>query len=269
MPIRGVLFDWRGTLVRDPDDAWWVRSALARLERSTSDAEVAEVVDRLQVARELPTVVGAQTTADCSAGQHRTMTMLWFAEAGLDTALAETLYGLDLEPVAHPLYTDVPETLRHLKALGVGVAIVSDIHFDLRPEFALQGMEGLVDDFILSFEHGIQKPDPRIFMLALASLGIPASDALMVGDRPDRDGAAVLAGIPTLLLPAESGSRRGLGGVLAFVGTPSAPLGEHSTGTNVGAPQTFWDRRLGAVTPQHPTLIHERVELSSPGRIRP
>jgi HAD superfamily hydrolase (TIGR01509 family) len=151
--------------------------------------------------------------------------MLLFSEAGLDPALAETLYGLDLEPLAHPFYEDVPETLARLKSLGVWVAVVSDIHFDLRPEFALRGLDGLVDDFILSFEHGVQKPDPRIFMLALETLGVQASEALMVGDRPDRDGGAVLAGIPTLLLPAENGSRRGLISVLAFIGTPAASSG--------------------------------------------
>jgi HAD superfamily hydrolase (TIGR01509 family) len=217
------MLDWRGTLVRDPDDAWWVRTALARLERSAGNAEVAEVVDRLRTAGETPTVTDLRATADCSAEQHRTATMHLFSEAGLDTALAETLYRLDLEPVAHPLYEDVPETLRSLKSLGVSVAIVSDIHFDLRPEFALRGLDGLVDHFILSFEHGVQKPDPRIFMIALESLGLRASDALMVGDRPDRDGAAVLTGIRTLLLPAENGPRRGLSSVVAFIGTTTPP----------------------------------------------
>jgi HAD superfamily hydrolase (TIGR01509 family) len=225
VPIRGVLFDWRGTLVRDPEDGWWVRSALVRLERIASNAEVANFVDRLRVAGELPTVVSAQATADCSAEQHRKATMLWYSEAGLDAALAETLYSLDFEPVAHPLYEDVPDTLLRLKSIDVKVAIVSDIHFDLRPEFALRGLDGLVDRFILSFEHGVQKPHPRLFMLALETLGVRASDALMVGDRPDRDGGAVLAGIPTLLLPAENGSTRGLGTVLTFIKAPRSQRG--------------------------------------------
>ena len=96
--------------------------------------------------------------------------MLWFSEANLDTAFAEALYALDLEPIAHPLFEDVPETLQRLKTLGLKVAIVSDIHFDLRPEFALLGIDGLVDAYNLSFEHGVQKPDPHIFRLALEYL---------------------------------------------------------------------------------------------------
>jgi HAD superfamily hydrolase (TIGR01549 family) len=178
---------------------------------------VTEIVDRLREARELPSVVRAQATADCSAEEHRSATMLWFSEANLESALAEALYALDLEPVAHPFFEDVPETLQQLKTLGIKVAIVSDIHFDLRPEFELLGLDGLVNAYILSFEHGVQKPDPRIFMLALEHLGVSASDALMIGDRTERDGGAVQAGIRTLLLPPESGTRRGLDSVLALV----------------------------------------------------
>ena len=143
--------------------------------------------------------------------------MLWFSEADLDTALAEALYTLDFEPVAHPFYEDVPEALQRLKTLGIKLAIVSDIHFDVRPEFALFGIDGLLDVYILSFEHGVQKPDPRIFTLALEHLDVSASDALMVGDRAERDGGAVCAGICTILLPPESGPRRDLDSVLALV----------------------------------------------------
>jgi HAD superfamily hydrolase (TIGR01509 family) len=217
VPTKGVLFDWRGTLVNDPDDAWWVRTALGRIERGIDDAGVTEIVDRLREARELRSVVSAQATADCAAEQHRAATMLWFSKANLDSTLAEALYALDLEAVAHPFYEDVPETLQQLKTLGIKVAIVSDIHFDLRPEFEVLGLAGLVNAYILSFEHGVQKPDPRIFMLALEQLGLSASDALMVGDRPERDGGAVNAGIRTLLLPQESGPRRGLRSVVALV----------------------------------------------------
>ena len=71
--------------------------------------------------------------------------------------------------------------------------------------------------YILSFEHGVQKPDSRIFILAREHLGVSASETLMVGNRPERDGGAVHAGIRTLLLPLEGGLRRGLRSVLALL----------------------------------------------------
>jgi HAD superfamily hydrolase (TIGR01549 family) len=143
--------------------------------------------------------------------------MLWYGEADLEPELAEALYGLDREAIAHPVFEDVPETLGRIKALGVRIAIVSDIHFDLRPEFAQLGLDRFVDQFVLSIEHGVQKPDPRIFTLALDLLGVDASEALMVGDRPDRDGGAVGVGISTLLLPTVSGPLRGLDSVLSLI----------------------------------------------------
>jgi HAD superfamily hydrolase (TIGR01549 family) len=148
--------------------------------------------------------------------------MLWYGEADLEAEVAESLYGLDREAIAHPMFEDVPETLERIKALGVGIAIVSDIHFDLRPEFAQLRLDRFVDHFVLSFEHGVQKPDPRIFTLALNLLDVHPSEALMVGDRPDRDAGAVDVGISTLLLPRVSGPLRGLDSVLALVDSGSA-----------------------------------------------
>ena len=60
----------------------------------------------------------------------------------------------------------------------------------------------MIDLFVLSFEHGVQKPRPEMFQLALEGLNLPASQVLMVGDRAAYDGAAVGEGIATLLLPA-------------------------------------------------------------------
>jgi len=97
--------------------------------------------------------------------------------------------------------TDAACNLHELHEHGIRIAVLSDIHFDLRPAFADAGMAELVDVFTLSFEQGLQKPDPRMFARTLTALGISAEAALMVGDRSGPDGAAVEHGITTLLLP--------------------------------------------------------------------
>jgi FMN phosphatase YigB (HAD superfamily) len=104
----------------------------------------------------------------------------------------------------------VRHTLEALCARGVRVAVVSDIHFDLRPVFDAAGLGNLVDVFTLSCEQGVQKPNPLVFRRTLEALGARADDALMVGDRSRPDGAAVESGITTLLLPTlrEVGDRR-------------------------------------------------------------
>ena len=63
------------------------------------------------------------------------------------------------------------------------------------------GLGQFIDSYTLSFEHGIQKPNPRLFEFALEQLGVTAAESLMVGDRPNRDGGAVAVGITTLILP--------------------------------------------------------------------
>jgi FMN phosphatase YigB (HAD superfamily) len=46
----------------------------------------------------------------------------------------------------------------------------------------------VVDLFVLSFEHGVQKLRPEMFQIALEGLNLPASQVLMVGDRAAYDG---------------------------------------------------------------------------------
>jgi len=49
---------------------------------------------------------------------------------------------------------------------------VSDIHFDLRPEFEAAGLGDLIDAFVFSFEHGVQKPPAEFFRIAADSLAL-------------------------------------------------------------------------------------------------
>jgi len=219
-PFRAVLFDWRGTLVDDPPDEWWVRAALTRTGRDTSAEQVAACCSALRKAADLPEVRNGEATCDCSFEAHRAWSLAWFRLAGLDHELALALYALDLEDASHPFYPDAPGVLCALHARGCRIAVVSDIPFDLRPEFAAADLDGCVDAFVLSFEHGIQKPDRRMFELALETLAVGAEDALMVGDRNSHDGAAIHARIATWLLPpgVRADRPRGLGRLLALAG---------------------------------------------------
>ena len=220
--IRGVLFDWRGTLVADPPDEWWVTTALERLGRNRADAPA--IAAALDAASRTPEVAERMHNLDCSASQHRAATMLWFRTAGLDDDFAAVLYTLDFEPENHPFFPDVADTLRALHARGIATSVVSDIHFDLRPEFEAAGLGQLIDSYVLSFEHGVQKPDAEIFRIAADSLAMHPDELLMVGDRSSHDGGAVAFGITTLLVPPlrTADVPRNLGVVLSMVGQAHA-----------------------------------------------
>jgi putative hydrolase of the HAD superfamily len=116
-------------------------------------------------------------------------------------------------------YPDTASVLGRLKACGVRIGIVSDIHYHLAPHFQHYGLAEFVDSYTLSFEHGVQKPDPRLFEIALEQLGVTPAETLMVGDRASRDGGAAALGITTLILPpVPNYAPRGLDVVVQLLG---------------------------------------------------
>lgn len=202
--FRGVLLDWRGTLVLAPTYPRLAESALARLGRDVSSRGVERVLERLRTA-DTTRVDSSEIDTDVVA--HRAAYLEWFALAGIDEDLAQALYAAECDLSLNPFATDVGEVLRILTTAGVRVAIVSDIHVDLRPVFAERSAgdgrtwADLVDVWALSFELGVAKPDPAIFQFALDHLGMRPDEVVMVGDRGAWDGAAAALGITTLVLP--------------------------------------------------------------------
>ncbi|MFF8377947.1 HAD family hydrolase [Streptomyces sp. NPDC015661] len=208
MPFfAAVLFDWVGTLVVPkwgpvpgrPKGAAWIERTLLRLGRDASEAETRRISEALSEAGGRPEVAGGWS--DVSAAAHREGYDTWVRAAAIDPALADALYTTLSDPAGNPFATDVAPALAALKAAGLKVAVISDIHFDIRPAFEKAGLDAYVDSYALSFEHGLCKPDPAFFGVALDQLGVRPDEALMVGDRSTRDGGGVEAGLATLLLP--------------------------------------------------------------------
>ncbi len=216
MAIRAVLFDWRGTLVTTLDEYAWVRHGLAAAGRPADPAAVDLPVAAVRGANgddrlDAPGV-------DSDADLHRRTHLGVLGDAGIDDDLAGALYAVESDLRHDPFADDVPETLASLHARGARVAVVSDVHVDVRPAFASAGLAPYVDVYTLSFEQGVQKPDPAVYARTLEALRVTAAEALMVGDRSGPDGAAVEQGIATLLLPPlRDGTERRLHRVLALV----------------------------------------------------
>jgi HAD superfamily hydrolase (TIGR01549 family) len=217
---EAVLFDWSGTLVHDPSPADRLVRALQLVNRDVAEETIEAMLVSLDEAAHRPDVVEVLRYEDTSAERHRAANLLWFERAGLDAELADALYHFDGDPDHRPLYPDVAETLAALKAQNVKIAVVSDIHIDLRQLLESQGVAGWIDAYVLSFEHGCQKPDPRMFLIALDLLAVRPEQTLMVGDRCSHDGAAVDVGIATFILPSPPAvpTTRGLDVVTRMVG---------------------------------------------------
>jgi FMN phosphatase YigB (HAD superfamily) len=217
--FRAVLFDWRGTLFHDEDEADFIRASEVSIGRTLTSAEVNALVERLPATAEHPEVIAARI-ADCSPDLHRAAVLLELGLAGFypDHDLTLACNDRDGDLSASMPYPDTAEVLHRLKARGVRIGVVSDIHYHLAPVFEYYGLGQFIDSYTPSFEHGIQKPNPRLFELALEQLGVTAAESLMVGARPQRDGGAAAVGITTLILPpVPNYTSRGLDLVLQLV----------------------------------------------------
>jgi HAD superfamily hydrolase (TIGR01509 family) len=96
------------------------------------------------------------------------------------------------------LYDDVVPTLAALRAAGMRLAIVTNSSAEAASVIPHLGLDRLVDLVVASCEVGALKP--RTFELALAGLGLDASDAVLIDDDPPEVLAAERMGLPTVLI---------------------------------------------------------------------
>ena len=88
-----------------------------------------------------------------------------------------------------------------LKARGYRLGVISNSDGRVAEALDAVGLEGLFEVVVDSKLAGVEKPDPRIFHAALASLGISAGESLYVGDLYDIDVVgARRAGMDVVLL---------------------------------------------------------------------
>jgi FMN phosphatase YigB (HAD superfamily) len=216
--FRAVLFDFDHTLFQFDDSVAWLRFALERLGRPLDPDQMQALYERIEEARSWPEVMEAWQGCQRSTALHQAALDLWFRGAGADPAVAQALYRRLTDPTAWTPYRDVVPTLTALHRSRVPIAIVSNIGWDIRPTFAYHGLDAMVGGFALSCEHDSEKPEQTLFLAACAQLGVDPADALMVGDDPVNDGAAVRSGLHVYLLPDQPlGGTRGLAPVFDLV----------------------------------------------------
>jgi FMN phosphatase YigB (HAD superfamily) len=190
---------------------------LRRVGRAPREGERAEYLAAWDLIQDLPGFDDDQARVDTSFEANREITVGWFTDVGISSDLAEMAWALNSEPAAWPVFPDVAGVVSTIRERGCRTALVSNFNVDLRPHLEANGV--VLDTHVISFELGVQKPDPRMFTTALDRVDVSPEDALMVGDRLDLDGGAAAAGIDTLLLPVppENGPR-GLDVILGMLG---------------------------------------------------
>jgi putative hydrolase of the HAD superfamily len=210
--IRGIFFDVGGTLVRPTEEmADVISEEAAGIGVTLSPA----------IPAPLPSLVSLRLTERAREGRPFSF------PAGASEAfwkgiyvgvlagacppevawqIAEQTYGRLASPAAYSLYPDVLETLRELRASGYTLGIISNWEAWLPRLLASTRLDALLEHVVISADVEVEKPDRRIFEIAVERSGLPPSELLYVGDNPDVDvRAAVDAGLRALLLVRDAG----------------------------------------------------------------
>jgi putative hydrolase of the HAD superfamily len=219
MPLRAVLFDVGETLVHPSPSFPELFSTVVAAEGHGRSPEAVIDASRAVFHRfsEAARDVELWTTSpERSARFWKSVyeRMLGELEIADDGHLADVLYATFTDPANYALFDDVESTLDELEAAGLVLAIVSNFEAWLED---LLGTLGVRDRFgvrVISGREGVEKPDPRIFQLALDRLVLDPADAMYVGDNPEFDvaPAAALGMTPVLIdrrdrYPDERGTR--------------------------------------------------------------
>ena len=222
-PIRGVLFDWGDTLFSPPDTASVILAAAEERGVRIDPARARALWNELWEVGKMPEELAKGR--DLSAAAHREIWTALFERANAAVpGIASTLYERVMDPRAWVPYPDTAPTLRALRERGIRIGIVSNVPQDLRPIFAAHDLADLVDAFTHSFEVGVEKPDPAIFLHACDGLGTKPAETLMVGDHPVADAGALKAGLRFHLLSPDGAvdKPRGLDSIVAIVDSANA-----------------------------------------------
>jgi putative hydrolase of the HAD superfamily len=187
--IDAVTIDGFGTLLELADPTEALQRALARHGVVRDEAAV-RAAFLAEVAHYRPRSLSGYD--DASLLDLRTECVQVFlaeAQAGIDPGsfVADFVTAIVFRPIAGAV-----DALDRLRAAGLELACVANWDVSLNghlDELALSHRFGAI---VSSAEARVEKPDPRIFEIALEKLGVPASRALHIGDEAvDRDGAQV------------------------------------------------------------------------------
>lgn len=188
--IRAILFDADGVLYyrknKDQEFNAFIRE-VARVNKNIPDPESLQVHKQAYV---------GQITYE----QYKTSIMELYGitdpnllSRGVQISLAERDKIL--------FFDDARETLSKLKHKNLYLGIVTDTAQPLHVKISKLergGIGNFWDSIIASHEVGVQKPDPKIYQLALQQLGISSNQAVFVGHKSSELDGARNVGLKTV-----------------------------------------------------------------------
>jgi len=201
--IETLFLDAGGVLVF-PN---WERIATALAGHGVEVSAQALARAEPRAKRRLDVESNIQLTSDAQRGWQYFNLIL--GEAGVppsratDDALADLRAYHDDQNLWEFVPRDVEPALERLRSLGLKLVVVSNANGRLRRLFDRVGLSDRVDLLFDSFEESVEKPDPRLFQIALERSGSRRETTMHVGDLYHVDVVgARSAGLQAVLLDA-------------------------------------------------------------------
>ncbi|KMY85333.1 putative HAD family hydrolase [Candidatus Paraburkholderia calva] len=117
---------------------------------------------------------------------HLLIRSLVYAETGL-AGVEAVINGSNAFSLWNCSNDEARQAVEALRSQGVRVGVISNAYGPVQTLLDRHGWMGVFEVVIDSAVVGVQKPDPRIFAMALAGARVKTNEALYVGDLPSVD----------------------------------------------------------------------------------
>jgi putative hydrolase of the HAD superfamily len=200
--VRAVLLDAMGTLIQLEPPAPRLRAELRERTGLVLTEDEAEAAMRSEIAFYRARHNAGHDRASLFDLRRECATVLRNAlpPEGQDLPIT-TVNQAMMSALRFRPYPEVPAVLQKLRAAGLRRVVVSNWDVSLHAVLRTTGLARLLSGTITSAELGASKPSPGPFRHALTIAGVPAEDAVMVGNSvPDDVEGALAAGVAPVLL---------------------------------------------------------------------
>jgi HAD superfamily hydrolase (TIGR01509 family) len=199
---RAVLFDAGNTLLQMNYPA--IAEYLGARGHPVNVAQVLDAELRARVRLDADLASGASTESKDTHGRYLRYVLLHLGIADEDEVRAIAAWRRGYNPPVGLWNRAEPEagaSLRRVKDAGLIAGVISNSNGSVRSILEETGLARNLDFIIDSAVVGVEKPDPRIFRVALDRVQVPPEAALYVGDLYSVDVVgARRAGLDAVLL---------------------------------------------------------------------
>jgi putative hydrolase of the HAD superfamily len=205
--IEFVFLDAGETLLRPhPSFHELFAEVCRRHGRDVPPGQVQEVQERLAPHLvDLAEETGVEAPSLSAEGSRSFWTYLYrrfLEELGVeDHGLSLELYATFSSTSSYRLFDDVLPSLDRLKERGYRLGLISNFEGWLEEMLVELEVGHLFDAAVISGVEGVEKPDPRIYEIAIARVGVKPESAVHVGDSVAADVRPALSvGLKAVLL---------------------------------------------------------------------